>query len=185
MAWIFPSVFQNVLFQTSTLIGWVVAMCTPLWFHPSVSYRWSTPMTQTPIHLTARPTCQGSSGGIIPAKRALSAMKILQTTIRHRGVLCGILQYDWDEVTAICMPSIDNIWPQFPSTLYIQICCETKQSSIGSCHFVANSKSAVVQTPTFIRSAFSQHSSADWNLVIEDPGWQRACQTSRLPFVSF
>ena len=73
------------------------------------SYRWSTPMTLTPIHLTARPTCQGSSGGIIPAKRALSAMKILQTTIRQRGVLCGILQYDWDEVTAICMPSIDNI----------------------------------------------------------------------------
>ena len=28
MSWIFPSVFQNVLFQTSTLIGWVVAMCT-------------------------------------------------------------------------------------------------------------------------------------------------------------
>ena len=23
--------------KTSTLIGWVVAMCTPLWFHPSVN----------------------------------------------------------------------------------------------------------------------------------------------------
>ena len=72
-------------------------------------YRWSTPRTLTPIHLTARPTCQGSSGGIIPTKRALSARKTLQTTMRHRGVLCGILQYDWDEVTAICTPSIDNI----------------------------------------------------------------------------
>ena len=38
MAWIFPSVFQNVLFQTSTLIGREVAMCTPLWFHPSVNF---------------------------------------------------------------------------------------------------------------------------------------------------
>jgi len=65
-------------------------------------------MTLTPINLTARPTCQRSSGGIIPAKRALSAMKILQTTIRQ-STDCSILQYDWDEVTAICMPSIDNI----------------------------------------------------------------------------
>ena len=65
-------------------------------------------MTLTPIHLTARPTCQGSSGGIIPTKRALSTRNILQSTMRNRGALCGILQYDWDEVTAICTPSIVN-----------------------------------------------------------------------------
>ena len=34
MEWIFPSVFQNVRFQTSTLIGWLAAMCTFMWFHP-------------------------------------------------------------------------------------------------------------------------------------------------------
>ena len=37
MAWLSSSVFQNVLFQTSTLIGWVVAMCALLCFCPSLN----------------------------------------------------------------------------------------------------------------------------------------------------
>ena len=37
MAWLSSSVFQNVLFQTSTLIGCVVAMCALLCFCPSLN----------------------------------------------------------------------------------------------------------------------------------------------------
>ena len=66
-------------------------------------YRWSRPRTLTPVHLSACPTCQRSSGGNIPVKRALCAMKFLQTTI---GI--GSMQYDWDEDIAICKPCIDK-----------------------------------------------------------------------------
>ena len=37
MALLFSSVFQNVLFQTCTLIGWVVAICALLCFCPSLN----------------------------------------------------------------------------------------------------------------------------------------------------